>query len=98
MRIDLEQGTARHPGGRDTIAAVEDITGTPFVDVLLGSSEDNVIHAWGSDDRIDGRAGDDRLFGQGGTDEVDGGDDDDICHAETMRNCERVLHPDEDEQ
>ncbi|MFK7876367.1 MAG: hypothetical protein AB8B71_11395 [Paracoccaceae bacterium] len=51
-----------------TFTGVENLTGTDFGDILLGSADANVITAEAGDDRLSGRAGDDTLDGGLGRD------------------------------
>jgi Ca2+-binding RTX toxin-like protein len=68
--------------GTDVIAGVEDVLGSPFADVIVGSSGRNrldgraggdVIRARGGNDLIFGGAGADRLLGEAGADRISGG-------------------------
>lgn len=69
-------------GDSGSITGVENLTGTSFDDVLLGSSAANgieggagndVIRGYDGVDRLDGQDGDDILFGGSGEDELIGG-------------------------
>jgi Ca2+-binding RTX toxin-like protein len=65
VSVNLGLGTANGGGGRDTLDGIEDLTGSPFDDLLVGNGERNVLR---------GGAGDDTLSGGGGDDDIDGGD------------------------
>jgi Ca2+-binding RTX toxin-like protein len=62
---------ARYGGGSDEIdvSGFENVIGTPFADVIHGSSTDN---------KIDGGGGSDILYGEGGNDTLYGGADGDL--------------------
>lgn len=57
-------------GGIDTLVSIEDLVGTIYNDVLVGSAADNEILGDIGDDVIEGRGGNDRLHGGLGTDTV----------------------------
>jgi Ca2+-binding RTX toxin-like protein len=86
VSVDLAGGTATGAGS-DTLAAIEDVTGTQLSDVLRGDDGPNLLSAGagGGDDRLEGRGGDDVLHDtfnepvpQGEEDDVfDGGPGDD---------------------
>lgn len=61
---------ARYGGGNDVInvSGFENVIGSPFADVIYGSSSAN---------RIDGGGGADVIYGQGGADTIYGGEDGD---------------------
>jgi hypothetical protein len=81
-KVDLVNQTASGLGG-GKITNVENITGSNFNDVLIGTEAvagntaidngSNLIYGLGGNDWIDGRSGKDALFGDGGTDLVIGG-------------------------
>ncbi len=54
----------------DTYNSIENITGSAFADVLIGSGADNVIKAGGGNDAVEGGAGADNLDGGAGTDSL----------------------------
>lgn len=68
--IDLTRPGAQAGGslGRDTLAAVEDLAGSPFADVLRGGPGPNALDGGAGDDLIQGRGGDDTFTGGPGTD------------------------------
>ena len=65
--VDLVAGTATGEG-TDTLAAVEDVIGSPSSDTLTGDAGPNQLSAGEGDDTVQGGPGDDALKGQGGTD------------------------------
>jgi Ca2+-binding RTX toxin-like protein len=71
VTVDLGQAEAQDTGeGRDTIAEVENVVGSIYVDRLIGSADVNVIDGDGGDDTLDGRGGADDLRGGAGSDAV----------------------------
>jgi VCBS repeat-containing protein len=63
--IDLAAGTATVGTDVQSLASIEDATGTGFADNLVGD---------GGANRIDGGAGDDLILGSAGADRIDGGE------------------------
>jgi Ca2+-binding RTX toxin-like protein len=83
--IDLTQATTTNPGtGTDSIAAMENVSGTDFDDVVNGNESANKIVAA---EHVEGRGGDDTIFsltdpgefaeidGGAGSDKIYGGED-----------------------
>jgi Ca2+-binding RTX toxin-like protein len=70
--VDLSNAAAQNTmgAGTDTLATVEDVTGSAFDDVLGGDSVANVLR---------GAAGDDQLFATAGGDTLDGGANEDLA-------------------
>src|SRR6266851_6357939 len=65
VTANLATGTASNGyGGTDTLANIENVTGSAFNDVLIGDAGDNVLT---------GGAGNDTLTGGGGNNTLDGG-------------------------
>jgi Ca2+-binding RTX toxin-like protein len=66
---------ARYGGGYDniTVSGFENVIGSPFDDVIVGS---------GANNRIDGGGGADAIYGKGGNDELYGGADGDFLNGE----------------
>ncbi|HEX8916358.1 MAG TPA: C2 family cysteine protease [Humisphaera sp.] len=63
-----------HQGEGDNVHSdVENVTGTQFNDVIVGSSYANQLQGYGGDDVIDGKWGDDYLDGGYGNDTLKGG-------------------------
>jgi Ca2+-binding RTX toxin-like protein len=80
VRVSLVRGTATGQGS-DTLAAVENVIGSMFDDLISGNALANVLLAGdGNDvirggdggDQIDGGDGNDQLFGDLGNDSLDG--------------------------
>lgn len=68
---DLAVGLVLHAaGGQDQLANLENLTGSPGVDVITGNDQANSLSGGGEDDRIDGGGGDDTLDGGSGIDTV----------------------------
>src|SRR5262245_47058489 len=66
VTVDLAISGPQNTGeGNDTLIGIENLTGSAFGDVLMGTSGDNVLI---------GGAGDDTLFGRGGNDSFEGGE------------------------
>ncbi|MBT7082342.1 MAG: hypothetical protein HN929_12930, partial [Chloroflexi bacterium] len=61
----------------DSLVDVEDITGTPYNDILVGDLLSNILSGGSGDDRIHGMSGSDTLYGGAGNDIIYGGDDSD---------------------
>jgi Ca2+-binding RTX toxin-like protein len=79
--VELEAGTAAcrgRQGGLDKLAHVENITGSPGDDILIGDDGPNVIDGGAGNDTLEGLAGNDILFGRDGNDGVSGGAGNDI--------------------
>jgi len=70
--VDLEGGYAISQGV-DTLISIENVGGSGYNDVLLGSSGVNLMLGDWGDDYIDGRGGDDLLYGMVGNDTILGG-------------------------
>ncbi len=59
-------------GCKDSTATVSGLNGTPFDDVIIGSSNDDFLRGFAGNDLIDGRGGNDILEGGSGADDLDG--------------------------
>ncbi|GJE27980.1 DUF642 domain-containing protein [Methylobacterium organophilum] len=57
----------------DTLAQIENLTGTDYADTLTGDGGANVLDGGAGDDTLIGGAGDDTLVGGAGADILDGG-------------------------
>lgn len=77
VTVNLATQTATGAAGNDTLAAVENATGSPFKDKLLGNAGPNrifgqagpdTIRGGGNADVMRGGAGNDKLYGEGGND------------------------------
>lgn len=80
--FEEEQDTG---AGNDLLDSIENVTGSPGNDVILGNADMNVLQGQGGDDRLDGRGGQDSLFGGAGGDLLtltDGGPDAATCGAD----------------
>jgi serralysin len=73
MFINLFQGLAFGKGNVDTLVSIENITGTNFVDSIIGDNNANIIQAAAGDDRLDAEGGNDFLSASGGNDTLIGG-------------------------
>ena len=67
VTVSLGDGTATGDGS-DTLTAFEDVTGSPFDDVIDGDGGANTLSGGSGDDVIDGHGGDDALDGGAGSD------------------------------
>ena len=82
VHVDLAAGRGYSGYARgDILKSVEEIGGSEFEDLLLGSSVANYLDGDDGDDVIDGRGGDDRLFGRAGNDDILGGSGDDLLRG-----------------
>jgi Ca2+-binding RTX toxin-like protein len=59
--------------GVDTLFGIENVTGSPFADVIVGSSGPNTLAGGGGDDAISAGDGNDVIVPGAGDDAVDGG-------------------------
>ena len=77
MSVDLrfERATGE---GRDTVRAIENVTGSGFSDWMSGDGGDNVLVGGAGDDRIKGQNGNDRLDGGEGNDRMRAGTGEDV--------------------
>jgi len=89
---------ARYGGGVDniTVSGFENVIGSPYADVIVGSSGPNQIDGGGGTDATYGKGGNDTIYGgpdgdyltgEEGTDTVDGQGGPDNCLAETATSC-----------
>jgi Ca2+-binding RTX toxin-like protein len=69
---DLDRGMARGDG-RDVLALIEGVRGSPFDDVLKGSAGGDALAGEGGVDILEGSSGPDRLEGGRGADTLVGG-------------------------
>ncbi len=76
VTADLTAGTATGEGN-DTLIGVENLTGSPYDDVLVGDANRNVLAGRDGDDTISAGAGYDLLVGGSGDDSLDGGSETD---------------------
>jgi Ca2+-binding RTX toxin-like protein len=79
VRVNLTLGTARDGfGGHDSVSNFEDVRGTRFNDVIVGSALDETLRGEAGNDRLQGGDGNDNLFGGAGHDTLTGGAGQDI--------------------
>lgn len=87
VNVNLTTGTAVGQGS-DSLAALENATGSNLADTLLGNAATNrlngangndLIRGGGARDLLFGQANNDRLFGEAGNDALDGGANTDSC-------------------
>ena len=87
VTVNLAAGTAT--GGTiiaDTLSRLQNITGTPFSDVLTGDNNANVIRGLGGNDQINGLGGNDQIFLGDGNNTVFAGDGNDTVLAGAGHN------------
>jgi Ca2+-binding RTX toxin-like protein len=68
---DLGAGSVSIGTATDDVIAAENLTGTPFDDLLTGDDAGNVVNGLDGTDVLDGAGGDDTLTGGAGTDTAD---------------------------
>lgn len=66
--VNLTVGTASGAHGADRITAVENVSGSPYNDTLIGDAASNRLYGQGGNDRITGAGGNDLIDGGVGTD------------------------------
>ena len=73
--VDLLNGIGRHNEAEgDTYVSVENVRGSNFNDVILGSAGRNIILAGDGDDIVNTNGGNDVIHGEGGDDQLVGSD------------------------
>jgi len=73
VRLSTGLGESNHAQG-DTLANIENLTGSNFNDALIGANTiANVLRGGGGDDYLDGLSGNDYLDGGAGADRLNGG-------------------------
>jgi Ca2+-binding RTX toxin-like protein len=77
VSANLGTDTASGGAGSDTFVAVENVTGSPLNDTLVGDAGVNVLSGGEGNDTLDGMAGNDELRGSGGSDTMRGRSGDD---------------------
>jgi Ca2+-binding RTX toxin-like protein len=70
--VDLGAGVATGEGD-DVVHGFSGVLGSPFPDLLIGSSDTDWLRGYGGDDLLRGRAGSDELDGDKGSDALFGG-------------------------
>ena len=69
VSINLTNGAVQDgDGGSDTLASIENVTGSAFNDTLIGDASANILSGGNGIDRLNGRDGDDIMRGGGGND------------------------------
>jgi Ca2+-binding RTX toxin-like protein len=68
VRLDRLSAQNTGGGGIDTLAGIENLTGSAFADLLVGDALANVLEGGDGDDALNGGAGDDTLLGGAGDD------------------------------
>jgi Ca2+-binding RTX toxin-like protein len=75
LDANLLTGVIQHVAGQaDDVTDIENLTGSPGADTILGNDADNVLRGGDGPDTLSGGAGDDVLNGHGGGDDLEGGD------------------------
>jgi hypothetical protein len=95
VTVDLARRRASGSAGNDVLRHIENVSGSPFADVLRGDGRANVLNGGDGNDRIVGGGGRDLLFGGLGKNRLDGGAGRDACISAGVRShCERIArHP-----
>jgi Ca2+-binding RTX toxin-like protein len=80
--------SARYGGGNDEISAsgFENVIGSPFADLIYGSSAANRIDGGGGTDAIYGQGGADAIYGGADGDYIDGGEGADVIFGQGGTN------------
>jgi Ca2+-binding RTX toxin-like protein len=73
VTVNLSLGSASGADGTDVLISIEDVRGSAYGDVLIGSDLGNDFQARAGDDAITGLGGDDTMHGGQGNDSLDGG-------------------------
>ncbi|HYD98264.1 MAG TPA: M10 family metallopeptidase C-terminal domain-containing protein, partial [Alphaproteobacteria bacterium] len=83
VNLALGRVTADGQGGQDTLAGIENVTGSGFADALTGDAGGNALNGGAGDDTLVGGAGNDLLDGGGGANVLNGGADNDVYLVRT---------------
>ncbi len=86
VNANLTTKKASGGAGNDTFIAVENLSGSPFNDTLVGNSGNNVLSGGGGNDHLVGNAGNDTLNGNAGRDTCNGG-----TGRDTATTCEVLI-------
>ncbi len=80
VSVSLAVFGAQNTGGAgtDTLAGIENLSGSQFVDTLTGDGGNNLLQGNGGADTLRGSGGDDTLQGGDGSDSLYGGNGDDV--------------------
>ena len=93
ITADLQTGKATGEGN-DTLKALEQLSGSPYGDVLRGNNAANKFLGAFGNDKLFGRGGNDALSGQDGNDQIDGAGGKDVCNTKNeSKNCESYTIP-----
>jgi serralysin len=65
----------------DTYSSIENLTGSAFLDILIGDNQANALSGGAGDDTLVGLGGDDVLIGDGGNDALAGWDGNDVLRG-----------------
>ncbi|MEP3435859.1 MAG: Calx-beta domain-containing protein, partial [Hoeflea sp.] len=79
--VIVNMGNGTGTGGEaqgDTLFSIENVTGSPYADILYGNGFANVLSGGDEADTLFGFTGMDVLYGDRGNDRLEGGDDADI--------------------
>lgn len=80
--FDLSQGRSwGHYSGSDTYENIENIWGSIYSDILVGTDENNILIGGGGYDTVSGKGGNDVIYGGWGHDELNGGAGNDFMHG-----------------
>lgn len=96
VTVNLSTGSATGEG-TDVLNTVENITGSPYNDILTGNIAANVLKGLGGNDTLNSLGGNDKLYGGAGDDTLDGGVDTDTCDGgshvsgDSAANCETLI-------
>jgi hypothetical protein len=110
IAVDLDIAGPQNTGGsgNDSIANIENVTGTSGPDILRGNGESNRLTTFNGNDVVEGRGGNDTLDAGGGEDTLDVRDDGpdsaecgagtdtvtaDLAGIDTLLNCETAVFP-----
>lgn len=82
VRVDLRIGDANKGiNGGDDLLSIENVVGSDFGDIVIGSTAENRIEGLGGNDRLVGLAGNDQMFGGSGNDVLFGNSGNDILQG-----------------
>lgn len=88
---------ARYAGGDDLVEGFQNVIGSPFADIIVGSSANNKLYGGGGSDVIVGDGGEDEIYGGAESDYLEGsststlygeGGTDNCVNAKTKSSCE----------
>jgi uncharacterized delta-60 repeat protein len=72
VNLNLGTGVVTGGGGNDTLASIENASGSGYNDTITGTSGDNALRGEAGNDTIDGGAGNDYITGGSGNDSLAG--------------------------